>query len=836
VEEIYDPDHGEECQDLNCVIMFLPGMEEVQEACRMWLKQAPDFLHKIWLIQGSALLPEDLERAAAKDASMVYVLPNLSSGDPEREDLDNIMRALAIRSQAPAVRLVLLLLTAEWRELAISAGVKRHDIVCLDEMKMSLLGKACDTKCFAVLTYTLTKSMSASHMLSEDPWVEHYLHGIGNEIYEAPLSAAYLGAPFCDVALDILMRSSGNAYMVGTIEEPIYPGDHTITRFHPGRYHRCGADENRRCIGVFIAHDRSLIVQHPPNQKFSWSMGDKVKLKEAENYSKHPHGIQEEVEAGPSYNTMLTGGLVADTTSITLQGKMRKTPGPRGYVFDPFKKMDEHEALVKGSIEAAAYVRAGQGLYNRAGKSASEIALMLGRQVKLVENTDDALANEDANEDAAAGANATGMAILSVQKKAQEDALKEAAEMAKERRRAANRVAMRKLNQRIQILENHEALEYETFHEVPTKEEQEEDDALWCGSQDPLPHLPGNPIEPPLVVLQKGGHVLIVAIEGVDSPQKNVQTGVGVTGSKLGLHYFVQSLRVSDPVVPRPIVVLAQKVPLDWHTVANEEAVYLMIGRPLSGASLRRAHLHGCHSVVIHHDSKAGGKDESTVDAEIIFATRVVDAILSEENKDILVISDLGLESSSCHVPLSKHERFRQAAFMVLEDLDDEEREKRSQLEDTSVRTPFHMELRFITGQLFSSNLMVSMVANLLYNPMLGILMKEIADCKSQIIPVPGDFKGHTYGQLFEYLLRKRDLMAVALIRRQDEHVEATRFSDENDEEEEVERMKEPERWSPEEPAWRHYLFCMPEGDRLVAEHDGIMCIIPKKVTELFEA
>merc|ERR1719262_754704 len=101
--------------------------------------------------------------------------------------------------------------------------------------------------------------------------------------------------------------------------------------------------------------------------------------------------------------------------------------------------------------------------------------------------------------------------------------------------------------------------------------------------------------------------------------------------------------------------------------------------------------------------------------------------------------------------------------------------------------------------------------------------MKEIADSKCTIIPVPSDFKGHSFGQLFEFLMRKRDLMAVALLRRQDAQVEATRFSDDQEEEEEVDKSAV-ERWSPAEPAWRHYLFCMPEGDRLVAEHDGIMC------------
>jgi hypothetical protein len=835
VEEIYNEDHGDECADLNCVIMFLPGMEEVMEATKLWLKRSPDFLHKVWLIQGSALLPDDLDRAACKDCTMVFVLPNISTRDAEREDLDNVMRALAIYSHAPFVRIVCMLLKAELRDLMLAVGVKHHDIISLDEMKMSLLGKACDTKCFGVLAYTLVKSMNCGFQLSDDPWVEHYLHGLGNELYEQPLSPAYFGAPFCDVALDILQRSDGKAYLVGTIEEPIFPGDETITRFHPGRYHRCGADEDRNCVGVFIAHERQAIVQHPPDSKFSWSMGDKVKLREVEGM-KHPNAVPTLIDAGPAtYTNPVTGGIVDEASMGILKDRYRKTPGPRGYVFDPFKRMEEQEALVKDATESAAMARCAQGLQNRAGKSIGEIGLILGKQVQVRSGgMDDLLADEDAAEQQAQGADVKGLALLSMQKKAQTDAMKEAAEMAREKRRRENRVAMAKLSKQIAVIERHEELEHEQNHELPTKEEQEEEDALWCGAPDPVPALPGNPKEPPVAVLHRGGHVLVVAIESSAEPaKKKKHNDSAKTGGKLGLHHFVRALRVSDPTIPRPVVVLAQKVPLDWHTVANEEEVYLMIGRPLSGASLRRAHLHAAHAVVIHHDGKADGKDEGTVDAETIFATRVVDAILSEENKDILVICDVALESSSCHVPMSKHERVRASAFMVLEDLDDDEREKRSTLEDT-VQTPFHMELRFITGQLFSSNLMVSMVANLLYNPMLGCLMKEIADSKCTIIPVPNDFKGHSFSQLFEFLMRKRDLMAVALLRRQDEHVEATRFHDDGEEEEEVEApLKAPERWSPEEPAWRHYLFCMPEGDRLVAEHDGIMCIIPKKITQL---
>lgn len=148
---------------------------------------------------------------------------------------------------------------------------------------------------------------------------------------------------------------------------------------------------------------------------------------------------------------------------------------------------------------------------------------------------------------------------------------------------------------------------------------------------------------------------------------------------------------------------------------------------------------------------------------------------------------------------------------------------------------PFHMESKFIIGQLFTSTLMISMCANMLYNPTLGALVSELVNSKVVVVPIPNDFTGRTFKHLFEHMIRRKNLLLLALLRRQDEQVDTTVLDEDLDEEDEakppVEDSGDADRWQKGEPAWRRFVFTMPEGNRAVADHDGCLCIMANRPT-----
>eukprot|EP00927_Polykrikos_kofoidii_P046027 TRINITY_DN40208_c0_g1_i1.p1 TRINITY_DN40208_c0_g1~~TRINITY_DN40208_c0_g1_i1.p1 ORF type:complete len:1153 (+),score=149.71 TRINITY_DN40208_c0_g1_i1:131-3589(+) len=809
LEELYHDDHSQEAEDLNTVIMLLPGERQTMNALKVYLRQHRHLLHRVWLIHGSALKRDDLDRVSYAGASLGFVLPNISASDREREDLENVMRALSMTTHTKYIRVVTILLQADHRDLMLAAGVARNDIVCLDEIKLGLLGKSCDAQGFIPFVCTLLRCSGEFIMpqLAEPlHWLEHYTLGLENEFYEQKLSPAYEGAPFGDVALNILDLSDGGAYLVGLVEEPLFPSDQTIIRLFPGRYYRVATDtKNRSCNGVFIARDRSSIKQHTPDSQFKWSLGGRVRV--VETGAAHPHVPEGEA------------GAIVVTEWMTPHGKihLHRTPGKQGWVLDPWKVSEEHDQRVERSMRSAAEHRASVGLLAHADMSAEEVERLVGAKVHGSGQRDSLMAEDEA-EQAAEDGDEARQVLLAEHTKIRRQAANEADALANEARlkeeAKKKAVSVRVVRKAEKANEVYEA----TTGEHISERDKEDDDALWGGPPHPPPPLYGEPVQPPTDLLLRGGHVLFLAIECQTNSTSRA-------GQRLGLQHFLRALRATDQIVKRPVVVLASRVPLDWPRFAAEGEVYFVVGQPLSATNLHSAAICLAHSVVIHQDGRVMGKDSSTLDSEAVFACRVVDSILSEANHDIRVICDLTVEKNCNLVPLSKHERKKHNAAKVIDDDDDDE-ERLNEGGGNDLLTAFNMKTRFIVGQLFSSNVVVSMAANMLYNPTLGALVQELVHARVLVAPLPEEWRGHTFRQLFEHVLRRRNLLVVALLRCQDEHVETRAFYDDL-EEDDFTAKTTGSSGKVDDESWRRYIYTMPAGNRIVSGNDGMLCILP---------
>merc|ERR1712093_598016 len=77
---------------------------------------------------------------------------------------------------------------------------------------------------------------------------------------------------------------------------------------------------------------------------------------------------------------------------------------------------------------------------------------------------------------------------------------------------------------------------------------------------------------------------------------------------------------------------------------------------------------------------------------------------------------------------------------------------------------PYLKQHRFVSGQLFASGAAIaSLVANMLYNPSLGSMVRSLLTSRLVIIPVPDEWKGQTFEELWEFMLKKRNLVVMGL-------------------------------------------------------------------------
>eukprot|EP00913_Durusdinium_trenchii_P026037 g24428.t1 len=80
------------------------------------------------------------------------------------------------------------------------------------------------------------------------------------------------------------------------------------------------------------------------------------------------------------------------------------------------------------------------------------------------------------------------------------------------------------------------------------------------------------------------------------------------------------------------------------------------------------------------------------------------------------------------------------------------------------------LQHRFASSVLFSSNLVTCLMANVMFQPSLAAVISEMSKAAFVVVEVPEVWKGLTFGQLFIYMMRKRNLMPMALLRKTNAH------------------------------------------------------------------
>ncbi|EER15126.1 calcium-activated potassium channel alpha chain, putative [Perkinsus marinus ATCC 50983] len=280
LSEIYHADHADDSEDLEVVLLF-PGQGSVMQSMSEYLRQK-DNVHmrsRVYTLQGSLLEATDMRRIGATRAEAFFILPSIFSSNPVQDDTENLVRFFSVRRYNPNARIIVLLHKAEHKDILgsemLGGGAAMPDVdeedmselttlICIDQFKLELIGKTCQVPGFSTLICNLCTSVSDTEALEGTPqWLQEYDAGLGNELYEVPLSPAYYGQPFGLCCLDVLNRSENrDVYLIGLVERNVMNTGGKVITINPGSdYAVMDSEDHTGVYGIFIASDRDAIVQ-----------------------------------------------------------------------------------------------------------------------------------------------------------------------------------------------------------------------------------------------------------------------------------------------------------------------------------------------------------------------------------------------------------------------------------------------------------------------------------------------------------------------------------------------------------------------------------------------
>ena len=257
LKEYFHPDHGE--SERHCIVLMPKSPDNSMEELLKLYK------NKLYYLEGNPLKFNDLQRCQFKKANMIMLLCNKQAADSSAEDTKTIIMAMAIknffsmkkdnnkynrilkeaskipllnankllrtktvqsmnsfRSRSSSIlfpkkekekeenissKLIIQLLKPESVQsfgLLISGKKSDEQIVCIDQLKISLLAKGCMCKGIITLISNLiiTNNFdeSVEEQLGKLAWIEEYKNGKDYEIYKIPLD--YLRGYKFDIVVD----------------------------------------------------------------------------------------------------------------------------------------------------------------------------------------------------------------------------------------------------------------------------------------------------------------------------------------------------------------------------------------------------------------------------------------------------------------------------------------------------------------------------------------------------------------------------------------------------------------------------------------------------------
>lgn len=289
---------------------------------------------------------------------------------------------------------------------------------------------------------------------------------------------------------------------------------------------------------------------------------------------------------------------------------------------------------------------------------------------------------------------------------------------------------------------------------------------------------------------------MLLCIVSATTSETNTEVVHRKFGPPMGISHFIRPMREKGVGHSHPVlVVLAEELPKDWHAVAEDGHVYFVTGTALSVKDLERAGFRDACAIAISrvHDP-APGPEAKIADARAILATTVIEAQFTDRAPPP-VITDLAYDASVDFLPQShsmmlaiEHIKARPPKrtggaatnYMEIPSLNDMTRDtKTTEIssdkklgevaweEDYEIlETPDYAEHpRFMCGMVFVASSMTALVANTMHNHSLITLVGSLLESPFLLLHTPAVWQGQSYADLFEWLLKHRNLLALGVYR-----------------------------------------------------------------------
>ena len=198
LKELYNEDHGD--IDFDTIIMQLKNDDKMVE-----MINKNKYSKNIYYLEGDVLNENDLNRAGAHSVECIIILAD-KLNDQINEDYDNIFKAISIKNNAIKnlkndIRIYIQLIQPESKELYYTSLSNMDEqgtqIICLEELKLQILGKSCHCRGINTIITALTTSEKPSmdilnEISNHSNWMKEYLKGLENEIYRIKIKSEYL--------------------------------------------------------------------------------------------------------------------------------------------------------------------------------------------------------------------------------------------------------------------------------------------------------------------------------------------------------------------------------------------------------------------------------------------------------------------------------------------------------------------------------------------------------------------------------------------------------------------------------------------------------------------
>ncbi|CAI2372794.1 unnamed protein product [Moneuplotes crassus] len=208
-DEYFHSDHGKD-ETRHCIIIKSTRPDKKMES----LIRNDKYLSKVHYIEGNPHEKKTFNRARLDKATHVVVMSNILTSDPAKEDANTILQAMVLKKylkqhEHSKCQLRLQLLKPEsimHYELSLNKETKNDQIVCIENLKLSLLAKSCTTPGLISLISNLIKSCDDPPERNKLPkereweWLTEYWQGKSHEIYRVLIPKATLSKNFNELS------------------------------------------------------------------------------------------------------------------------------------------------------------------------------------------------------------------------------------------------------------------------------------------------------------------------------------------------------------------------------------------------------------------------------------------------------------------------------------------------------------------------------------------------------------------------------------------------------------------------------------------------------------